>query len=116
MVTERSDNLGHSMAVWHIFCHIADATALDSLLRVMVLRDDYLDMLSLSLAPWPEHVRVVEEVARLRARLPAYLARRRALLDEHCPLIPPLWALVLDYDSEPTTTDEIWATGLGAKP
>jgi hypothetical protein len=63
-----------------------------------------------------EHMRVIEEGARLRARLPAYLARRRALLDEHCSLIPPLRALIRDYDPEPTTTDEIWATGLGAEP
>jgi hypothetical protein len=49
---------------------------------------------------------------RLRARLPAYLAQRRALLDAHCPLLPPLQDLVHGYE-EPTTTDEIWATGLG---
>jgi hypothetical protein len=34
-------------------------------------------------------------------------------LDAHCPLIPPLRALVHGYE-EPTTTDELWATGLGA--
>jgi hypothetical protein len=61
-----------------------------------------------------EHARVLEEGARLRARLPAYLAQRRALLEEHCSLISPLLALVCGYDPEPTTTEEIWATGLGA--
>jgi hypothetical protein len=63
-----------------------------------------------------EHARVVEEGARLRAALPAYLARRRALLNDHCPLIPPLLALVREYDPEPTTTEELWATGLGVTP
>jgi hypothetical protein len=80
----------------------------------MVLREDappsFTDTLS------AEHVQVVQEGARLRARLPAYLAKRRALLDEHCPLISPLRALVYGYDLEPTTTKKIWATGLGADP
>jgi hypothetical protein len=38
---------------------------------------------------------------------------RRARIDEHCPLLPPLRAIVLSYET-PTTTDELWATGLGA--
>jgi hypothetical protein len=63
----------------------------------------------------PEHARVVEEGARLRAALPAYLVQRRALLDAHCPLIAPLRALVRGYDPESTTTEELWATGLGAR-
>jgi hypothetical protein len=64
----------------------------------------------------PEHARVVEEGARLRAALPAYLVQRRALLDAHCPLIAPLLALVRGYDPDPTTTGELWATGLGVAP
>jgi hypothetical protein len=72
--------------------------------------DDLVALLS------PEHVQLAEEGARLRVALPAYLARRRALLDAHCPLIAPLRALVRDYNPEPTTTDELWATGLGAAP
>jgi hypothetical protein len=56
---------------------------------------------------------MVQEGARLRARLPAYLVRRQALLDAHCPvLLPPLLALVHGY-MELTTTEELWATGLG---
>jgi hypothetical protein len=51
----------------------------------------------------------------MRARLPAYLARRRALLDQHTALIAPLWALVSSYE-EPSTTQELWATRLGALP
>jgi hypothetical protein len=63
----------------------------------------------------PEHARMVEEGARLRAALPAYLVRRWALLEDHCPLIPPLLALVRGYYSDPTT-EELWATGLGVAP
>jgi hypothetical protein len=57
---------------------------------------------------------VVQEGARVRARLPAYLAQRRALLDAHCPLIAPLQDLVHGYEMPPTT-DELWPTGLGAE-
>jgi hypothetical protein len=80
----------------------------------MVLHDDPPTSLVATLLP--DLRQVVQEGTRLRARLPAYLARRRALLDAHCPLLPPLWALVCDYDPEPTTTEEFWATGLGADP
>jgi hypothetical protein len=52
------------------------------------------------------HSHVVKEGVRLRARLPTYLARRRALLAEHISLITPLWAIVSNYE-EPTTTDEL---------
>jgi hypothetical protein len=55
-------------------------------------------------------MRVLQEGGRLRARLPAYLVRRRALIDAHCPLpLPPLRALVHGY-MELTTTEELWAT------
>jgi hypothetical protein len=53
---------------------------------------------------------------RLRAALPAYLTQRQTLLDTHCPLIAPLLAMVRGYDPEPTTTEELWAKGLGAAP
>jgi ankyrin repeat protein len=83
--------------------------ALTNLLRVMVLRDAP----PASLVTWlsTENARVVREGAKLRAWLPAYLARRRALLYAHCPLITPLKALVSGYE-EPTTTEELWAAGL----
>jgi hypothetical protein len=55
----------------------------------------------------------VEEGARLRARLPAYLLRRQALLNAHCPLIAPLRTIINGYET-PTTNDELWDTGLGA--
>jgi hypothetical protein len=87
---------------------------LSALLRVMVLRSAPPADLASQLRP--EHARVVEEGARLRAALPAYLAQRQALLDAHCPLIAPLRALIREYDPEPTTTEELWATGLDAAP
>jgi hypothetical protein len=61
----------------------------------------------------PDSARVVQEGARLRARLPVYLEQRRALLDAHCAvLLPPLRALVHSY-MELITNEELWATGLG---
>jgi hypothetical protein len=88
-----------------------DLAALIALLRVLVLRDAPPPALLALLSPEP--ARVVQEGARLRARLPAYLLRRRALLYAQCPvLLPPLQALVHGY-MELTTTEELWATGLG---
>jgi hypothetical protein len=49
--------------------------------------------------PWKR--RLIGEGAWLRARLPAYLAQRRALLDAHCPLLATLRAIVAGYQ-EPT--------------
>jgi hypothetical protein len=54
---------------------------------------------------------MVKEGMRLRAGFPAYLTQRRALLDEHCPLIAPLRALISEYEV-PTTTEKLWAAGL----
>jgi hypothetical protein len=87
------------------------AKAISALLRVMVLRDAPLVELITCLSP--ERSQVVNDGARLRTRLPAYLAQRRALLDAHCPLIAPLQDLVHGYEV-PTTTAELWATGRGA--
>jgi hypothetical protein len=94
----------------------AKLLALTCLLRVLVLREApppalvAINLLSL------ESARVVQERARLRARLPVYLVRRRALLDAHCPVrLPPLRALTHGY-MEHTTTEELWATGLGTAP
>jgi hypothetical protein len=85
--------------------------ALTAMLRVMVLHGGPPDLLTAELAP--PFQRIVKDGARLRARLPAYLAQRRALVDAHCPLLPPLQDLVHGYE-EPTTTDELGAMGLGA--
>jgi hypothetical protein len=90
--------------------YVYDSTAMTSLLRVIVLRGAPPAEITARLSP--VHAQVVADGARLRAQLPTYLAQRRALLDAHCPLIPPLRMLVYGYE-EPTTTDELWATGLG---
>jgi ankyrin repeat protein len=90
----------------------ANATALTGLLRVLVLRED--PPLALIALLLPESTRVVQEGTRLRARLPAYLVQRRALLDAHCPLLPPLCDVVYGYMD--LTTEEAWATGIGAAP
>jgi hypothetical protein len=89
-----------------------DFAAVTPLLRVMLLRDAPPGQLVIELSI--EHKRIVVEWARLRAELPAYLLRRRALLDSHYPLIAPLRDLAHGYEV-PTTTEELWATGLGAK-
>jgi hypothetical protein len=81
------------------------------MLRVMVLHGGPPESLTVNLAQ--PFQRIVHDGARLRARLPTYLAQRRTLLDAHCPLLPPLQGLVHGYE-ELTTTDELWATGLGA--
>jgi hypothetical protein len=86
------------------------AAAVTELLGVMVLRGAPPATLTAALSL--EHMRVVELGARLRARLPAYLARRRGQLNRYCPLLSPLCSIVCGYE-EPTTTEELWATGLG---
>jgi hypothetical protein len=94
-----------------------DSLALPGLLRVMVLRDAPPPAL-VALLP-SEPARVVQEGTRLRARLPAYLAHRRAYLDSSCPrisLLPGvLRALIYTFEG-PATTEELWATGLGTAP
>jgi hypothetical protein len=88
----------------------AQATAL---LRVMVLQSSPPAELTARLTP--EHKGVVRAGKRLQARLPAYLERRRVLLNAHCPvLLPPLRDLVHGY-MELTATAELWATGLGVR-
>jgi ankyrin repeat protein len=88
-----------------------DTVKITAMLRVMVLHIDPPESLTEDLAEplqW-----IVQDGARLRARLPAYLAQRRAHFVAHCPLLAPLWDLVYGYE-KPTTTDELWATGLWA--
>jgi hypothetical protein len=91
-----------------------DPMARTGLLRVLVLRGAPPPALVALLSP--ESARVVQEGARLRARLPAYLAHRRAYLDSRCPrisLLPGvLRALIYGFEG-PATTEELWATGLG---
>jgi hypothetical protein len=87
--------------------------AVSTLLRGMMLKGSRPpDVSALETSLSAKSMQVVRDGTRLRARIPAYLAQRRALLDEHSPLIAPLQALVCGYE-EPTTTEELWATGLG---
>jgi hypothetical protein len=91
--------------------------ALAGLLRVLVLRAAPPPALVALLSPEP--ARVVQEGARLRARLPAYLAHRRAYLDLRCPrisLLPGVLRALIHGFEGPATTEELWATGLGAVP
>jgi hypothetical protein len=94
-----------------------DPLAMTALLRVLVLRGAPPSALVALLSPEPAHV--VQEGARLRAWLPAYLAHRRAYLDSRCPrisLLPSvLRALIYGFEG-PATTEELWATGLGTAP
>jgi hypothetical protein len=96
---------------------VEDPEALTGLLRVLVLRGAPPPGL-VALLP-PEPARVVRKGARLRARLPAYLAHRRAYLDLRCPRISPLpgvlRAVIYGFEG-PATTEELWATGLGTAP
>jgi hypothetical protein len=102
-------NLLH-LSSWHVF----EEAELPALLRVLVVRGappaDFVAKLG------PQHAQVFEEGARLRTALSVYLVRWRAIMDAHCPLIAPLLALVHDDDPKPTTTEELWATGLGTLP
>jgi ankyrin repeat protein len=91
----------------HVFN--GDIEALTAMLCVMVLHGGPPESLAKDLAP--PFQRIVQDGARLRARLPGYLTQRWTLLDAHCPLLPPLQDLVHGYEV-PTTTDELWATGL----
>jgi hypothetical protein len=80
------------------------AAALLSFLRVLVLRGAPPSALVALLSPKP--ARVVQEGARLRAQLPAYLVQRRALLDSCCcprsgPRCTAIWSSPLPRSSGP---------------
>jgi hypothetical protein len=62
---------------------------------------------------------MVEEGARLWARLPAYLAHRRAYLYLRCPrisLLPRVLRTLIYTFKGPATTEELWATRLSRAP
>jgi hypothetical protein len=95
--------------IWHTY----DTAAVTALLQVMLLHGA--PPLSMASQLSADYGRVVEEGARLRARLPAYLARRRrARLSAHCPLLGPLRILAMVRAYHQPTTKQLWATGLGA--
>ena len=85
------------------------AALLSSCLRVALLLDGPPAAFIARLGP--EHRLLVTEGNRIRAALPGFQDRRRALVHQHSPLLPPLVALVLRL-SEPASA-EIWAAGLG---
>jgi hypothetical protein len=87
-----------------------DLVALNAMMRVVLLHGGHSELLVKDLAPPLQQL--VRDGVRLRARLPGFLAQRRALIESHCTLLPPLRDLVHGYE-EPTTTDELWATGPG---
>jgi hypothetical protein len=94
-----------------------DLAALASLLQVMLLRGD--PPLAVVALLSPEDTDIVQEGARLRAQLPAYLAHRRAYLDLRCPrvsLLPGVLRALIYTCEELATTEELWATGLGEAP
>jgi hypothetical protein len=90
---------------WAYYVAHDDATVI-ALLRVLVLRSSPPAELTAALSS--ERALVVQEGARLRDRLPAYLVQRRTLVDDHCLIIAPLRAMVHGYEV-PTTTEEMWA-------
>jgi hypothetical protein len=65
-----------------------DIAALVSMLRVMVLHSGFPESVANNLAPPLQQI--LQDGARLRARLPAYLVQRNA----HYTLLPPLLDLV----------------------
>jgi hypothetical protein len=81
------------------------------LLRFMVLKGIPPGELTARLSL--EHRLIAEEGPRLLAGFPAYLIQRQALLGAYCPLITLLLDLVHGYEA-PATTEELWATGVGA--
>jgi hypothetical protein len=105
------DDNGEYVSIDGDYTQTEDTLEMTAMLRVMLLHGAPPESLTKELAP--PFQRTVQDGGRLRARLPAYMAQRRALLDAHCPLLPPLRNLVHGYE-EPTTTDELWATGLGS--
>jgi hypothetical protein len=96
---------------------VEDPAALAAFLRVLVLRGAPPPVLVALLLPEPAHV--VQAGARLRARLPVYLAHRRGYLDSRCPrisLLPGALRALIHCFEGPATTEELWATGLGTAP
>jgi hypothetical protein len=116
-----SETTNDGRTIWDLLRHkfrfdLRGHSAVNALLRVLVLHGDPPRQFVGDLSRYPQ---VIEEGARLRARIPAYLAHRRAFLDAKCPLLAPLpeelWTLIFDWEG-PATTDELWATGLGRAP
>jgi hypothetical protein len=86
-----------------------DSADLAALSKVMVLLDDapadVIDELS------PAHAKIATRGRQLRARLPSYLERQRALVVAHCPLPAALQPQPLVAGYAAPTPEEMWAEG-----
>jgi hypothetical protein len=58
----------------------------------------------------PQHAELCTWGRKLRAKLPGYLERQRALVVERCPLPVVLQLLVTEYAAP--TSEDMWAHGL----
>jgi hypothetical protein len=96
--------------VWRALCEglgeDADTADLAALLKVMVLIDDAPDVIA---KVSPAHAKIVMRGRQLRAQLPSYLERQRALVAAHCPLPTALQPLVAGYAAP--TPEDMWAEG-----
>jgi hypothetical protein len=95
--------------VWSSIKHQdADADALASLLKVMVLLadapPDFVAQLS------PAHAELATRGQQLCAQLPSYLEQQRALVVAHCPLPAVLQPIV--YGLAAPTPEDMWTEGL----
>jgi hypothetical protein len=104
------------LAVWSwLSIHrVADAIAILSLLKVMVMLEDtpeyFTDVLSL------HNVKLAEIATRgrqLRSQLPSYLEQQRASVIAHCPVPTVLHSLVAEYAI--ITPEDMWTDGLRVK-
>jgi hypothetical protein len=86
----------------------ADAHALASLLKVMVLLADAPPNFVAELSP--VHAELATRGRQLRAQLPSYLEQQRVLVVAHCPLSAALQPIV--YGLAVPTAEDMWTEGL----
>jgi ankyrin repeat protein len=109
--TINQDNDDGGISPWSALCagptQVADTADLAALLKVMVLLDDapayVIDTLS------PAHAKIATRGRQLRAQLPSYLKRQRALVVAHCLLPSALQPIVAGYAAP--TPEDMWAEG-----
>jgi hypothetical protein len=104
------------LAVWSwLSIHrVADAIAILSLLKVMVMLEDTPECFTAELAL---HSTKLAEIAtrgrQLRAQLPSYLEQQQASIVTHCPLPTVLQLLVAEYAV--VVPEDMWTDGLRVK-
>jgi hypothetical protein len=86
----------------------ADADALASLLKVMVLLADAPPDFVAKLSP--AHAELATRGLQLRAQLPSYLEQQKALVVAHCPLPAVLQPIVFGLAAP--TPEDMWTEGL----